>query len=58
MSSLYAVADIASDTIFRHVSASDAAVLARATGVPAIAWGTFWVLVSVATLFGVVRRLR
>ncbi len=57
MSALYAVADIASDAIFRHSPASDAAVLAHATGLPALLWGALWIVASLATLFAVARRL-
>jgi len=57
MSALYAVADIASDVIFRHSGASDAAALARLTGVPAVAWGVVWIALSLAVLFAVLRRL-
>ena len=47
---LYAVWDVASDVLFRHSGQSDAAALARLTGVPAVAWGVLWVIVSVAVL--------
>jgi hypothetical protein len=57
MSALYAIADIASDAVFRHSAASDAAVLARATGLPALLWGALWIVASVATLVAVARRL-
>jgi len=57
MSMLYAVADIASDVIFRHSEASDAAVLARLTGVPALVWGLVWIGVSLGVLAAVVRKL-
>jgi hypothetical protein len=57
MSMLYAVADIASDVIFRHPGASDAAALARLTGIPALAWGVVWIAVSLGVLASVVRRL-
>ena len=57
MSMLYAVADIASDAIFRHAAASDAAVLARATGLPTVLWGALWIAASLATLVAVARRL-
>jgi hypothetical protein len=57
MSCLYAVADIASDVIFRHSAASDAAALARLTGVPSSLWGVAWILVSLTVLVGVLRRL-
>jgi hypothetical protein len=57
MSMLYALADIASDVIFRHSGQSDAAALARLTGIPALAWGLLWIVVSLGVLAGVVRRL-
>ena len=57
MSMLYAVADIASDVIFRHSEASAAAVLARLTGVPALVWGLVWIGVSLGVLAAVVRKL-
>jgi hypothetical protein len=57
MSALYAVADIASDVIFRHSAQSDAAALARATGIPSLAWGVLWILLSLVTLAAVARRL-
>ncbi len=31
--------------------------LARATGIPAIAWGVAWIAVSIVTLIAVARRL-
>jgi hypothetical protein len=57
MSMLYALADIASDVILRHSGQSDAAALARLTGIPALAWGLAWIVVSLGVLAGVVRRL-
>ncbi len=57
MSMLYAVADIASDVIFRHSGASDAAALARLTGIPALVWGLVWIGISLSVLVAVVRRL-
>jgi hypothetical protein len=57
MSALYAVADMASDAVLRHSSASDAAALARLTGVPAILWGILWIVASIVTLVLVMRRL-
>ncbi len=57
MSALYAVADIASDAIVRHSSASDAAQLARATGLPEVLWGVLWIAASLLTLATVARRL-
>ncbi len=57
MSALYAVADMASDAIVRHVAASDASQLARLTGVPSVLWGVFWIAASLLTLVAVLRRL-
>jgi hypothetical protein len=57
MSMLYAVADIASDVVFRHAGTSDAAALARLTFVPAIVWGVVWIGISLAVLVAVARRL-
>jgi hypothetical protein len=56
-SALYAVWDIASDALFRHSNASDAAALAQLTGIPAIVWGVAWIAVSVGVLGYVVKRL-
>ena len=56
-SALYAVWDVASDVLFRHSHASDAAALAQLTGVPAIAWGVLWIGLSLAALGYVVKRL-
>jgi hypothetical protein len=56
-SCLYAVWDVASDVLLRHSSQSDAAALARLTGLPAILWGVAWAAFSVAVLVGVLRRL-
>jgi hypothetical protein len=57
MSMLYALADILSDVILRHPGMSDAAALARLTGVPALVWGLAWIGVSLGVLVAVVRRL-
>jgi hypothetical protein len=54
---LYAVWDIASDVLLRHSGQSDAAALARLTGVPAIVWGVAWIALSTAVLVSVLRRL-
>ena len=54
---LYAIWDIASDVLVRHSGESDAAALARLTGVPAILWGVAWAAVSIAVLVSVLRRL-
>jgi len=56
-SSLYAVWDIASDVLLRSAAQSDAAALARLTGVPAVAWGVAWVVLSIGVLVSVLRRL-
>jgi hypothetical protein len=56
-SCLYAVWDVATDVLLRHAGESDAAALARLTGVPAILWGVAWVAVSLAVLVGVLRKL-
>jgi hypothetical protein len=56
-SALYAVWDVLSDVVLRHSGQSDAAALARLTGVPALAWGVLWVALSVAVLASVLRRL-
>ena len=57
MSCLYAVWDIASDLILRHVPHSDAAALAALTGVPALVWGVLWMAASFWVIFAVLRRL-
>jgi len=54
---LYAIWDIASDVLVRNSGESDAAALARLTGVPAILWGVAWAAVSIAVLVSVLRRL-
>jgi hypothetical protein len=56
-SCLYAVWDVATDVLFRHSGASDAAALARLTGVPAVLWGVAWIALSIAVLVGVLRKL-
>ena len=56
-SCLYAVWDIATDVLLRHSGGSDAAALARLTGLPAIVWGLAWIAFSIAVLASVVRRL-
>ena len=47
VSCLYAVWDIGSDVIFRHIPGSDAHRLAEMTWIPAIVWGVGWIVVSV-----------
>ena len=56
-SCLYAVWDVASDVLFRHSGQSDAAALARLTGVPAVLWGVAWIALSIVVLVGVLRKL-
>jgi hypothetical protein len=56
-SALYAVWDIASDVLFRHSNASDAAALAQLTGIPAIVWGGVWITLSLGMLGYAVKRL-
>ena len=51
-SCLYAVWDVAADVLLRHSSQSDAAALARLTGLPAIVWSVVWAAFSVAVLVG------
>jgi hypothetical protein len=57
MSCLYAVWDVASDVFLRSSASSDAAALARLTGVPAVLWGTAWTLASLVVILAVGRRL-
>ncbi len=47
VSCLYAVWDIGSDVIFRHIPGSDAHRLAELTGIPSMVWGLVWIVVSV-----------
>jgi len=54
---LYAIWDVASDVLVRHSGESDAAALARLTGVPAILWGAAWIVLSTVVLVSVLRRL-
>jgi hypothetical protein len=54
---LYAVWDIATDVLLLHSGQSDAAALARLTGVPAVVWGAAWIALSAAVLVSVLRRL-
>ena len=54
---LYTIWDVAADVLVVHSGQSDAAALARLTGVPAILWGAAWIALSVAVLVQVLRRL-
>jgi hypothetical protein len=56
-SCLYAVWDVLTDVLLRHSGQSDAAALAHLTGVPALVWGVAWILISLAVLASVLRRL-
>ena len=42
VSCLYAVWDIGSDVLFRHIPGSDAYALAELTHIPAVVWGFLW----------------
>ena len=57
VSCLYAVWDIASDVIFRSVRGSDASALAERTGIPALAWGALWLMISSVLLLWVLRSM-
>jgi hypothetical protein len=57
MSCLYAVWDIASDLLLRHVPHSDAAALAALTGIPAVIWALLWMAASLWVILAVLRRL-
>ncbi len=60
-SALYAILDIKSDILDRPHMASDAAMLAKMTGIPTMAWGFLWIgialLVCAWLLRWVARRL-
>jgi hypothetical protein len=49
VSCLYAVWDIASDTLLRQIPASDASALGHLTGIPGPLWGVVWITLAVAT---------
>ena len=49
VSCLYAVWDIASDTLLRQIPASDASALGHLTGIPGPVWGVMWITLAVAT---------
>ena len=51
VSCLYAVWDIGSDVIFRHIPGSDAYRLAELTGIPSVAWGVVWVALCLVVTF-------
>jgi hypothetical protein len=54
MSALYAIYDIYDDTIRRSVPESDASLMAKKTGIPAIVWGLIWCAFSCGLRVGVV----
>ncbi len=47
----YAVLDVWSDVMIRSCL-SDATILARMTGIPAVAWGSLWIVLSLAGIYG------
>lgn len=55
-SCLFAVLDVKADVLERPGAASDAAALADLTGVPTLAWGALWWLVSLAVFAWAARR--
>ncbi len=56
-SALYALLDIRSDVLDRPHLPSDAYRLAELTGVPAAAWGSFWIALGIAACGWAVVRL-
>jgi hypothetical protein len=52
VSCLYAVWDIGSDVLFRHIPGSDAYRLAEMTYIPSIVWGALWVVLAVIVTLG------
>ena len=56
-SALYALLDIRSDVLERPGQLSDALMLARLTGIPAIAWGILWVGLALTACALLLRRL-
>jgi hypothetical protein len=57
VSCLYAPWDVASDVLLRDIPGSDAHALAELTGVPASAWGLFWMATSLIATALALRRL-
>ena len=57
VSMLYAVWDIASDTVVRSIPGSDAHALGELTGIPGTLWGLFWIGLSLAIGVAVLRSL-
>lgn len=56
-SALYALLDIRSDVLQRPGELSDALMLARITGIPAVAWGVLWVALALGASGFLLRRL-
>lgn len=56
-SALYALLDIRSDVIDRPGQLSDALMLARLTGVPAMVWGVLWIGLALVACGLLLRRL-
>jgi len=54
---LYAFLDVRDDVFFSD-GLSDAALLARVTGIPAVVWGVLWCAAGLAVLVAAWRRLR
>ncbi len=55
VSCLYAVWDIGSDVLFRHIPGSDAYRLAEITGIPSMIWGVLWLVLAALTTIGALR---
>ncbi len=55
-SCLYAVWDIASDTLLRQIPSSDATALGRLTGIPGPLWGVAWIIVALGVTLLALRR--
>ena len=55
-SALYALLDIRSDVLARPHLESDAVLLARFTGVPAVVWGVLWIGVALVACWYALRR--
>jgi len=57
VSMLYAVWDIASDTVVRTIPGSDAHALGQLTGIPGAVWGVVWIGLSLSIGLAVLRWL-
>jgi hypothetical protein len=56
-SALYALLDIRSDILLQPGALSDAALLARLTGIPALAWGVLWGALALTACGLLLRRV-